>query len=1023
MLIRLKKVLHGDDQRGGTMMEAVMMLGLMAMTTPILVQQTAKRSGEIDDVNLANEMRTVHAAMDGYIQLHYPEIKACFDLDMTNVVTFDVPGSPCNNRPWQTNRVGGTTDYKFSISIDDLIADGFLMQNFNAHNSADQSYHLAVVGTPVPPLSESTACLYTDNNGLDDGAPGVDDDLNVNFQQCAMRVEGLVLTQPNTITGQPNGLPSRTLARIATMVGPGGGMYIKEMRDEDEDTVPYEPMLVGANGVWASEVENFVELTVDPIAAPYDAAGDDTGEQFGYMAAVTSFAQAGSSGDFLYRVEVPGNPAANQMRTDLDMTGNAIANIGGNTTFVDPNGNNNTVTFGDGDATETSNVTFMDDADVNMQGDVTFSNAGGPNNVVTFGDGNVGNGWTDLRMMDDSTLDVMAGSAIRVNNTALIEMQSGSRIDMSMGSRIDLAQNSSMTMNSGSRIEASAGSAITGELTVGGNQGWGRLEIGDPGGSGAGGRLHVNDGASQFITDGGQFIVDDGGFMNARSGAWVTFEGGSVVTHQNGAVSQHNPGSRVDYEDNSLSYWKNGSDVIFDGTTISMDEGTAGSRQATSVDFGSGGTPYNASGDVFVEFHTDSRVTSHTHLAMVDNASLLDFDTQGAKGNEPDGTPAGLAYDAGSYEAWKATPEERPFLVDPGSVSRMHDIRIAARGNARLSDLLPNLILKDSVKMLNTVRAGKGPIYNINYDEGEDECGTLALPADPYMGMLVKPSCYDYNEKVKHSDDSGVSYNGHYVPVITVTPTRFKNKTYAGGKTSITTKYMTIKPGAGLYIEVDDIAVSGWGESPNRYDDLDSGATPYGGWAIYAGTNVWASKETGTAGNWEEWDFPHACGGENTNSSFITEYLRGYFPDPTYHLGYSPEDAGRWFGVGESHGQWSEGVSSADRGWVIDYPSVGGLTVISAGNVEDRECAIHATKPLYHDVYIKSPWNKPVWTDRIKDASGGWTISDVGRPLPYRWAEYHPPYCGDIEVLVQTYCKWCPKGSGDPDCAESEIPF
>ena len=61
-------------ERGSMMVEALAMLGLITMVTPILYKKAAERTTELQDINTATQMRMVSAAFDQYIKDNYSEI-------------------------------------------------------------------------------------------------------------------------------------------------------------------------------------------------------------------------------------------------------------------------------------------------------------------------------------------------------------------------------------------------------------------------------------------------------------------------------------------------------------------------------------------------------------------------------------------------------------------------------------------------------------------------------------------------------------------------------------------------------------------------------------------------------------------------------------------------------------------------------------------------------------------------------------------------------------------------------------
>ena len=62
-------------ERGSIMVEALAMLGLITMVTPILYKKAAERTTELQDINTATQMRMVSSAFDQYLKDNYNELK------------------------------------------------------------------------------------------------------------------------------------------------------------------------------------------------------------------------------------------------------------------------------------------------------------------------------------------------------------------------------------------------------------------------------------------------------------------------------------------------------------------------------------------------------------------------------------------------------------------------------------------------------------------------------------------------------------------------------------------------------------------------------------------------------------------------------------------------------------------------------------------------------------------------------------------------------------------------------------
>ena len=62
------------SQLGSMMIEALAMLALIAMVTPILYRKTAERTTELQDINTAGELRSIIKAVDDYVAANYDAI-------------------------------------------------------------------------------------------------------------------------------------------------------------------------------------------------------------------------------------------------------------------------------------------------------------------------------------------------------------------------------------------------------------------------------------------------------------------------------------------------------------------------------------------------------------------------------------------------------------------------------------------------------------------------------------------------------------------------------------------------------------------------------------------------------------------------------------------------------------------------------------------------------------------------------------------------------------------------------------
>ncbi len=71
-------------QKGGMMIEALAMLGLIAVVTPTMYKKSAERTLEVEDINTATTMRSVMTAADSYVSSHYGELIQEISANETN---------------------------------------------------------------------------------------------------------------------------------------------------------------------------------------------------------------------------------------------------------------------------------------------------------------------------------------------------------------------------------------------------------------------------------------------------------------------------------------------------------------------------------------------------------------------------------------------------------------------------------------------------------------------------------------------------------------------------------------------------------------------------------------------------------------------------------------------------------------------------------------------------------------------------------------------------------------------------
>lgn len=202
----MKKMFNRINEAGTMLVEAMAMLGLIAMVTPILYKKAAERTTELQDINASNQLRILANAMDAYIKDNFTRIN-----DGETVV------NSCDVGKMDYSGFTDATSVSFDIShLCEYLPYGFLKdgktQDSKLFSSANPSFQVV--------LRKTTGTETDENN-----QPVV----------VAETVTGFLTAVPN----EGEDFPSTRVSRIATMVGSNGG-YVE---DDGE--------IMGAQGIWS----------------------------------------------------------------------------------------------------------------------------------------------------------------------------------------------------------------------------------------------------------------------------------------------------------------------------------------------------------------------------------------------------------------------------------------------------------------------------------------------------------------------------------------------------------------------------------------------------------------------------------------------------------------------------------------------------------------------------------------------------------------------------------------------------
>lgn len=169
-------------EAGSLMVEALAMLALIALVTPILYKKAAERTTELQDINAASQMRVMIKAVDDYLRDNYQDI-----------MRGQAPKNDCEGDKPDFSAFGKEDNAKAQVDLRqlcDYLPYGFLDKDGNVQGSYSfGSYQLA-----VKKLSSKNA-------------------------KSSATLTGFIIADPK----MKEGIPLIRASRIAAMIGSNGG--------------------------------------------------------------------------------------------------------------------------------------------------------------------------------------------------------------------------------------------------------------------------------------------------------------------------------------------------------------------------------------------------------------------------------------------------------------------------------------------------------------------------------------------------------------------------------------------------------------------------------------------------------------------------------------------------------------------------------------------------------------------------------------------------------------------------------
>ncbi len=257
-------------EAGSLMVEALAMLALISLVTPILYKKAAERTTELQDINSAGEIRGIVKAMDDYLKDNYSDI-----VDGNNVTRVAIDPD-CD-----------TVDYSAM------------------HNPTPANAFEAEVGVDLCHLSEYLPYGFLDGTGNVKPSKLFSD-----YKMVVKKVDSGVGANKKVLTAfliaepkEGDKFPVLRASRIASMVGSNGGYAMEDNKAS------------GVQGIWA----------IDDIDAELDV--DDVKKGALIATSVQGVSAPGgddTSDEYLHRTDSSHIEENNTMRTTLFMGKNPI---------------------------------------------------------------------------------------------------------------------------------------------------------------------------------------------------------------------------------------------------------------------------------------------------------------------------------------------------------------------------------------------------------------------------------------------------------------------------------------------------------------------------------------------------------------------------------------------------------------------------------------------------------------------------------------------------------------------------
>lgn len=737
-------------EAGSLMVEALAMLALIALVTPILYKKAAERTTELQDINAASQMRVMIKAVDDYLRDNYQDIMR------GQAPKNDCKGTKPNFADFATKENATTTvDLQ---QLCDYLPYGFLDANGNVQGSYSfGSYQLAVK-------------KHSSKNA-----------------KSSATLTGFIIADPK----MKEGIPLIRASRIAAMIGSNGG-YTQGNKGN------------GVQGIWTiNDIKNELGLASKAdgsiMAASIQPVTDGSGlnENVLYRNEVPGYPNLNTMGTTLdlgsHNIEnvnqliiTADNAAGGNKDEALLLENGAGASIGGKLEAADgkftvDGGTGNVTTQGNADIKGGLNV----EQGADIKGDTTV---GGTADIA--GDTNIGGNLTvekntdlkgDLHVTGNATID----KNLTVKGDTVLEKNLTVNGDTNLKGNVTIGgPNKTLNVNSVANFKEDV--TMEKNLTVNGAIKTPDLRSKTLRGGLQGQDFSSNPAADKYaftaywsgagmpydvyIGVGNEVKVGKGTVHIGRNNE-VQVTDKRIVAGLNNELEVETLGTedgvvRVGPSKNKEMVVSKGK-VLVDNGVFEVQTGdntysqilTADKRVDVLKATGTGGQSIFA-----VEDNKDAaRGSVHIRKGIIEVASKYSGTTAGVDAdsagyvladrfvdNQPLENVALPQMTNNGYTAVADASRYKNYQVNPAYTSVMHDIKLTSRGGARLSDILPDFINKGIYVVDNTYNENVPywtgltlSIKNGRVDAGQSgkECTDYSCWTSPWLGVIPAPQC------------------------------------------------------------------------------------------------------------------------------------------------------------------------------------------------------------------------------------------------------------------------------------------